>query len=185
MGLGKMLTGLFKKDGDNYNEKKERDGISSDNMNKAEFADSPSVGQSAVETGGQGEDVVEQGDKTAGGISGLDPASVKGPEHDGAGGDVTEEKILSVLSEVYDPEIPIDIVNLGLIYGIEIESGNVRINMTMTAPGCPASTQIAGESKILVEEIPGVESCEIEIVWDPPWDPSKMSEDAQQSLGMF
>ncbi len=56
--------------------------------------------------------------------------------------------------------------------------------MTMTAPGCPASTQIAGESKILVGEMPGVESVEIEIVWDPPWDPDKMSEEARLSMGM-
>jgi len=102
-----------------------------------------------------------------------------------AGAEVTEEKILEVLSEVYDPEIPIDIVNLGLIYGIDIEGGKVLISMTMTAPGCPASTQIAGESKLMVEEIPGVESVEIDIVWDPPWDPGKMSEEAQQSMGMI
>ncbi len=102
-----------------------------------------------------------------------------------AGGKVTEEKILEVLSEVYDPEIPIDIVNLGLIYGIGIEEGKVLISMTMTAPGCPASAQIAGESKLAVEEIPGVDSVDIDIVWDPPWDPSKMSEEAQQSMGMI
>jgi metal-sulfur cluster biosynthetic enzyme len=98
--------------------------------------------------------------------------------------EVTEEKILEVLSEVYDPEIPIDIVNLGLIYGIDIQGGIVVISMTMTSPGCPASTQIAGESKLVVEEIPGVESVNIDIVWDPPWDPSKMSEEAQQSMGL-
>lgn len=103
---------------------------------------------------------------------------------DDAGGEVTEEKILEVLSEVYDPEIPIDIVNLGLIYGIDIQGGIVVISMTMTSPGCPASTQIAGESKLAVGEIPGVESVDIDIVWDPPWDPSKMSEEAQQSMGL-
>ena len=101
-----------------------------------------------------------------------------------AGGEVTEEKILELLSEVYDPEIPIDIVNLGLIYGIDIQGGNVVISMTMTSPGCPASTQIAGESKLVVEEMPGVKSVDIDIVWDPPWDPSKMSEEAQQSMGL-
>jgi len=100
-------------------------------------------------------------------------------------GEVTEEKILEVLSEVYDPEIPIDIVNLGLIYGIDIDGGNVLISMTMTAPGCPASTQIAGESKLMVAELPGVDNVDIDIVWDPPWDPSKMSEEAQQSMGMI
>lgn len=100
-------------------------------------------------------------------------------------GPVTEEKVLEVLSEVYDPEIPIDIVNLGLIYGIDIDGRNVVITMTMTAPGCPASTQIAGESKLMVEELPSVDSVDIDIVWDPPWDPSKMSEEAQQSMGMI
>jgi metal-sulfur cluster biosynthetic enzyme len=88
-----------------------------------------------------------------------------------------------VLSEVYDPEIPIDIVNLGLIYGIDIKDGRVHVRMTMTAPGCPASAQIAAEAKMLIEEIPGVKEAVIEIVWDPPWDPSMMSEEAKQSLG--
>lgn len=97
--------------------------------------------------------------------------------------EVTEENVLEVLSGVYDPEIPIDIVNLGLIYGVDIEDGNVHVKMTMTAPGCPSSAEIAAESKILIEELPGVKSAIIEIVWDPPWDPSRMSEDARQSMG--
>ncbi|MBI4228109.1 MAG: DUF59 domain-containing protein [Deltaproteobacteria bacterium] len=98
--------------------------------------------------------------------------------------EVTEEKVLEVLSGVYDPEIPIDIVNLGLIYGVDIEDGNVHLKMTMTAPGCPSSAEIAAESKILIEELPGVKSASIEIVWDPPWDPSRMSEEARQSMGL-
>jgi len=98
--------------------------------------------------------------------------------------EVTEEQVLEVLSDVYDPEIPIDIVNLGLIYGVEIKEGNVHLRMTMTAPGCPSSAEIAGESKILIEELPGVKSARIEIVWDPPWDPSRMSEEARQSMGL-
>jgi metal-sulfur cluster biosynthetic enzyme len=97
---------------------------------------------------------------------------------------VTEENVLEVLSGVYDPEIPIDIVNLGLIYGVDIEDGNVHVKMTMTAPGCPSSAEIAAESKILIEELPGVKSASIAIVWDPPWDPSRMSEDAKQSIGL-
>ena len=98
--------------------------------------------------------------------------------------EVTEENVLEVLSGVYDPEIPIDIVNLGLIYGVDIEDGNVHVKMTMTAPGCPSSAEIAAEAKILIEELPGVKSAGIEIVWDPPWDPSRMSEDARQSMGL-
>ncbi len=108
---------------------------------------------------------------------------VESTEEDSKSGPVTKEKVLEVLSEVYDPEIPIDIVNLGLIYGVDIDNGIVHVKMTMTAPGCPASGEIAAESRILIEELPGVESARIEIVWDPPWDPSKMSEDARQSMG--
>ncbi|MGQ0792671.1 MAG: metal-sulfur cluster assembly factor [Deltaproteobacteria bacterium] len=96
---------------------------------------------------------------------------------------VQEAKILEVLSDVYDPEIPIDIVNLGLIYGVEVQGGRVVVKMTMTAPGCPSSAQMAAEAKALIEELPGVREAAIEIVWEPPWDPSRMSEDAKQSLG--
>jgi metal-sulfur cluster biosynthetic enzyme len=78
--------------------------------------------------------------------------------------EVTEESVLEVLSGVYDPEIPIDIVNLGLIYGVDVEDGNVHVKMTMTAPGCPSSAEIAAESRILIEELPGVKSASIEIL---------------------
>lgn len=97
----------------------------------------------------------------------------------------TEESVIEVLSDIYDPEIPIDIVNLGLVYKINIEGNKVNIDMTMTSPGCPAAGQIVSEAKYLVEEIEGVEEVNIEIVWDPPWDPGKMSEAAKESLGMF
>ena len=83
-----------------------------------------------------------------------------------------------------NPEIPIDIVSLGLIYGVDFEDGTVHIKMTMTAPGCPSSAEITAESKMPIEELPGVKSATIEIVWDPPWDPSRMSEEAKQSMGM-
>ena len=97
---------------------------------------------------------------------------------------VTEEKVLEVLGDIYDPEIPIDIVNLGLVYGIKIEGPKVDVDMTMTSPGCPAAGQIVSEARYLLEDIEGVDEVNIEIVWDPPWDPSKMSEAARESLGM-
>ncbi len=97
--------------------------------------------------------------------------------------ELSEAKILDVLSNVYDPEIPIDIVNLGLVYGVEIKNDKVQVNMSMTSPGCPASAQITAEAKFLIEELEGVSEATIEIVWDPPWDPSRMSEDAKQSMG--
>lgn len=100
-------------------------------------------------------------------------------------GEVTEGKVMEVLGEIYDPEIPIDIVNLGLVYGVRIDGSTVNVDMTMTSPGCPAATQIVAEAKYLLEEVDGVSDVNVEIVWDPPWDPGKMSEAAKESLGMF
>ena len=98
---------------------------------------------------------------------------------------ISEEKVYEVLGDIYDPEIPIDIVNLGLVYGVVVEQDVVNINMTMTSPGCPAATQIVTEAKLMLEDLPEVSEAKIEIVWDPPWDPSMMSEVAKESLGMF
>ena len=102
-----------------------------------------------------------------------------------SGSKVTEDKVMEVLGDIYDPEIPIDIVNLGLVYGVKIEDSVVNIDMTMTSPGCPAAGQIVAEAKYLLEELEGVSEVNVEIVWDPPWDPGKMSEAAKESLGMF
>jgi metal-sulfur cluster biosynthetic enzyme len=97
---------------------------------------------------------------------------------------LTEEKVYEVLGEIYDPEIPIDIVNLGLVYSVEVVSDVLNINMSMTSPGCPAATQIVTEAKLMLEDLPEVREANIEIVWDPPWEPSMMSEAAKESLGM-
>lgn len=97
---------------------------------------------------------------------------------------ITDDKVYEVLGEIYDPEIPIDIVNLGLIYDVKIDNSIVNVIMTMTSPGCPVATQIVSEAKFLIEELPGVKEANIEIVWDPPWDPSMMSDVAKESLGM-
>jgi len=161
MGIGNMFNRLL--NNESKEEKNERLNIS-ENKDSAEVSKKPDL------------------EKTVDEIVSKD-ASKK--TLDQPVGELTEQKVLEVLSEVYDPEIPIDIVNLGLIYGVEINDKNVVITMTMTAPGCPASTQIAGESKLMVEELPQVDTVDIDIVWDPPWDPSKMSEEAQESMGMI
>lgn len=96
----------------------------------------------------------------------------------------TEEQIYEILGDIYDPEIPIDIVNLGLIYGVNVEDSKVNVNMTMTSPGCPAAQQIVTEARLLIEDLPDVEEANIEIVWDPPWTPEMMSEAAKESLGI-
>ncbi|AFK22039.1 metal-sulfur cluster assembly factor [Pyrococcus sp. ST04] len=99
---------------------------------------------------------------------------------------VTEEMILERLKEVIDPEIGIDVVNLGLIYELKINPDNtVYIKMTMTTPGCPLTLWIlrAVEEKVL--EIPGVKDVEVELTFDPPWTPDRMSEEAKRRLGMI
>jgi len=112
------------------------------------------------------------------------PSENVSQESDSNPTELNEQKILEALGEVYDPEIPIDIVNMGLVYGVDIQDGIVKVTMTMTSPGCPSSGEIVSESKMRIEEIPGVKEAVLDIVWDPPWDPSKMSEEAQQSMGM-
>jgi metal-sulfur cluster biosynthetic enzyme len=97
---------------------------------------------------------------------------------------LSKEKVLEVLSDVYDHEIPIDIVNLGLVYGVEIDGSKVNLKMTMTSPGCPSAREIVLESQTLVSEMEGVSEANVEIVWDPPWSPEKMSDEARVSMGM-
>ena len=97
---------------------------------------------------------------------------------------LTKEKVLEALSNVYDPEIPIDIVNLGLVYDIAIDGDIVNLQMTMTSPGCPSAREIILESQTLVSELDEVKEANIEIVWDPPWTPERMSEEARASMGI-
>ena len=105
----------------------------------------------------------------------------------GAAGAPTEAAVVEALKTVYDPEIPVDIYELGLIYEIGIEpEGKVAIKMTLTAPGCP----VAGTMPQMVEDairakVPGVNEVEVELVWDPPWDFTRMSEAARLELNMF
>ena len=97
---------------------------------------------------------------------------------------LSKEKILEALSQVYDPEIPIDIVNLGLVYKVTIDNDIVNLEMTMTSPGCPSAREIIIEAQTVVSELDGVKETNIEIVWDPPWSPEKMSEEAKLSMGI-
>ena len=104
-----------------------------------------------------------------------------------ATGDATlREQVIDALRTVYDPEIPVNIFELGLIYDIAInESGEVAIEMTLTAPGCPVAGSMPGTVQEAVGAVPGVSKVDVELVWDPPWDQSRMSEAAQLELGMF
>ncbi|MFZ0392036.1 MAG: SUF system Fe-S cluster assembly protein [Calditrichia bacterium] len=97
-----------------------------------------------------------------------------------------EEKIVEILKTVYDPEIPVDIYELGLIYDIRIDESNVaHVKMTLTSPGCPVAGTLPGEVKDRVQSVIGVEDAKVEIVWDPPWTPDMMSEEAKLELGFM
>jgi metal-sulfur cluster biosynthetic enzyme len=97
---------------------------------------------------------------------------------------LTEEAVYDALKECYDPEIPVDIVNLGLVYGVTIVDDWVGVKMTLTSPGCPASSMISEEVKQRVRQIPGVGDADVRIVWQPEWKPTMMSEEARRKLGM-
>jgi FeS assembly SUF system protein len=95
-------------------------------------------------------------------------------------------KIILALKECYDPEIPVDIYELGLIYGIDVdENGRVEIKMTLTSPACPVAESLPGDVERKIRAVAGVSSAAIELVWDPPWDREMMSEAAQLELGFF
>jgi FeS assembly SUF system protein len=97
-----------------------------------------------------------------------------------------ENGIVEALKTVYDPEIPVNIYEMGLIYDLNVEpGGQVQIKMTLTSPGCPVAGTLPGEVKDKVESVPGVAAAEVEVVWDPVWNPSMMSEAARLQLGMF
>jgi metal-sulfur cluster biosynthetic enzyme len=95
---------------------------------------------------------------------------------------LTEERVLSALCGVIDPEIGCNIVDLGLIYGVAIQAGHVRVTMTLTTRGCPMQESIAAGVRMNLLALDGVESAEVEVVWDPPWSPSMMTEAGREAL---
>lgn len=97
---------------------------------------------------------------------------------------VTKEDVIAALKKVDDPEIGCNVVDLGLVYDVQINEGNVHVKMTMTSLMCPAVGVILGQSKQEIHTIQDVTSAEIELVWDPPWNPEKMSDDAKLQLGL-
>ena len=107
---------------------------------------------------------------------------------------ITEEDVLSALKSCYDPEIPVNIVDLGLIYRVDFASvplespeeskQDVTVEMTLTAQGCPEHVNISAQVKSRVEQLPGVSNCTVNVVWTPPWTPERLSPDARKQLGI-
>ena len=104
----------------------------------------------------------------------------------GAPGGDLYEAVISALKEIYDPEIPVNIYDLGLIYGVEVDDeSDVTVTMTLTTPHCPVAETMPGEVELRAASVPGVRDAEVNLVWDPPWGPDKMTDEARLELGML
>lgn len=104
----------------------------------------------------------------------------------GEPGGALYEAVIEALKDIFDPEIPVNIYDLGLIYGVEVdENCDVDVTMTLTTPHCPVAETMPGEIEMRIGAIPGVRDAEVTVTWDPPWDPSKMSDEARLELGML
>jgi FeS assembly SUF system protein len=97
-----------------------------------------------------------------------------------------KNSVIDALKSIYDPEIPVDIYELGLIYDVDIsDDGDAVVTMTLTTPHCPVAESLPNEVELRVLSVPGIRDSEVKLVWDPPWDPSKMSDEARLELGML
>lgn len=104
----------------------------------------------------------------------------------GAREDALRANIVAVLRTIYDPEIPVNILDLGLIYTLDIDpEGNVNIEMTLTAPACPVAGEFPGVVESRVSEVPGVQSVHVELVWEPPWSIDSMTDEVKLELGLL
>lgn len=104
----------------------------------------------------------------------------------GEPGGALHDAVIAALKEIYDPEIPVNIYDLGLIYGVEVDDeSDVTVTMTLTTPHCPVAESMPAEVELRAASVPGVRDAEVNLVWDPPWDPQKMSDEARLELGML
>ena len=103
-----------------------------------------------------------------------------------APGGALYESVVDALKDIYDPEIPVNIYDLGLIYGVDVtDEGHAVVTMTLPTPHCPVAESMPGEVELRVSSVPGIATADVNLVWDPPWDPAKMSDEARLELGML
>ncbi len=143
---------------------------------KARVSDAVDV-EAASETFARKRDYLE-------GFLAQQPRPLEPPGAD-PGGDLYEQ-VIEALKEIYDPEIPVNIYDLGLIYDVEITpEHHAKVKMTLTTPHCPVAESMPGEVELRVGAVAGIGDAEVELVWDPPWDPQRMSDEAKLELGML
>jgi metal-sulfur cluster biosynthetic enzyme len=113
------------------------------------------------------------------------PAAAPAPVADAPAGPNADREglIIAQLKKIYDPEIPMNIVDLGLVYGFDWKGDDVTLKMTLTSPGCPVAGILAEEIKTAVEKVPNVQQATVDMVWEPPWSPERMSEFAKRQFG--
>ena len=115
----------------------------------------------------------------------LEGFLAKKPGEAGDGGEL-QQAVIDALKEIYDPEIPVNIYDLGLIYGVEVDDeSDVTVTMTLTTPHCPVADTMPGEVELRASSVPGIRDAEVNLVWDPPWGPNLMSDEARLELGML
>lgn len=142
---------------------------------RARVSDAPLPQESAGEKLERKRDYLE-------GFLAAKPAEVAPGEPGGA----VYDSVIEALKDIYDPEIPVNIYDLGLIYNVEVaEDADVKVTMTLTTPHCPVAETMPGEIEMRVMSLPGVRDAEVIVTWDPPWDSSKMSDEARLELGML
>ncbi len=118
--------------------------------------------------------------------AGTSPQQTEGMVSDPAQTAALRPRIIDALRKVFDPELPVNIYELGLVYDVIVDrSATVGIRMTLTAPACPAAQSLPGEVKRQIAQVPGVADVKVDIVWDPPWDRDRMSDAAKLQLGLF
>ncbi|PXZ00792.1 SUF system Fe-S cluster assembly protein [Commensalibacter melissae] len=138
----------------------------SDNIGKAVSTSESDVNQENIET--------------------WKPEDNSNPQINNPKEEIDENAIIDAVSTIYDPEIPVNVYDLGLIYAIDLhDDGKVQVEMTLTAPNCPSAQELPVMVQQAIEKVKGVTEVKVEIVWDPPWDPSRMSDEARLTLNMF
>lgn len=158
------------------------------NVMGTEHADEPRQEQDAPPTLDETMNAIDEAEAEAEAVHDQEAVEATSPEPSAQGltPTIIEQGVVDMLHTIYDPEIPVDIYELGLIYEVNVDDeGMTEIRMTLTSPACPVAGSLPGEVEDKARMVAGVTDARVELVWDPPWNPDMMSEDAKLELGFF